>query len=137
MVVNLDPSLSIGSATAEADRLRRSRTDALALEAERKRRFATGGQLDDQDTRQPAAVEGRTPDSQGNAAFGIAATPRFMAEPELISAARFAAQLSAQDDTASPTADGLRRAAADAAYRSAQGRGVSFVRQGPSLDLTI
>ncbi len=136
MVVSLDPSLSIGSATAEADRLRRSRTDALALEAERKRRFATGGQLEDQQT--PAqAVEAGKPDAQGNAAFGVAATPRFMAEPELMSAARFAAQLSAQDDTASAPSDGLRRATADAAYRSAQGRGVSFVRQGPSLDLTV
>lgn len=136
MVVSLDPSLSIGSATAEAERLRRSRTDALALEAERKRRFATGGQLEDQQP-PPRAVEDAGSGGQGNTAFGVAATPRLLAEPELMSAARFAAQLSAQDDAATATSDGLRRATADAAYRSAQGRGVSFVRQGPSLDLTV
>jgi len=137
VVVSLDPSLSIGSATAEAERLRRSRTDALALEAERKRRFATGGQLEDQQTPSQAVENDARSGGQGATAFGVAATPRFMAEPELMSAARFAAQLSAQDDAATATSDGLRRATADAAYRSAQGRGVSFVRQGPSLDLTV
>ncbi|MBN9529578.1 MAG: hypothetical protein J0H82_25440 [Alphaproteobacteria bacterium] len=135
-MVSLDPSLSIGSAAAEAERLRRSRSDALALEAERRRRsLATDGQ-DDQETSAPA-VDRRGRDRGGNQAFGVAATPRFLAEPELVSAAKFAAQLSAQDDEVATSTDAPRRALADAAYRSAQGRGVSFVAQGPSLDLTI
>lgn len=135
-MVSFDPSLSIGSATAEAERLRRSRSDALALEAERRRRSLATDQQDEQETASPA-VDRRGRDRNGNAAFGVAATPRFLAEPELVSAAKFAAQLAAQDDEAAGDTDAPRRAAADVAYRSAQSRGVSFVRQGPSLDLTV
>lgn len=136
MVVSLDPSLSIGSAAAEAERLRRSRSDALALEAERRRRSLTNDQPDQQDQAAPS-VDRRGRDRGGNQAFGVAATPRFLAEPELVSAAKFAAQLASQDEEAATSTDAPRRAAADAAYRSAQGRGVSFVAQGPSLDLTV
>lgn len=136
MVVSLDPSFPIGSAAAEAERLRRSRSDALAVEAERRRRSLATDQREEQEA--PAAgVEPQGRNRHGNTAFGVAATPRFLAEPELVSAAKFAAQLAAQDETAADTADGPRRAAADIAYRSAQSRGVSFVGQGPSLDLTV
>ncbi len=136
MVVSFDPSLSIGSAAAEAERLRRSRSDVQALEAERRRRSVAPDQQDDQDSASPA-VDRRGRDRSGNQAFGVAATPRFLAEPELVSAAKFAAQLASQDETAASTTDAPRRAVAEAAYRSAQGRGVTFDRQGPALDLTV
>ncbi len=136
-MVSLDPSLSIGSATAEAERLRRSRSDALALEAERRRRGNVAPDRQDEQDQAAPAIDRRGRDRGGNQAFGVAATPRFLAEPELVSAAKFATQLAAEDGTAANTADAPRRAAAEAAYRTAQGRGVSFVRQGPSLDLTV
>ncbi len=137
MVVSFDPSLSIGSAAAEAERLRRSRSDAQALEAERRRRGSIApDRQDDQESASPA-VDRRGRDRGGNQAFGVAATPRFLAEPELVSAAKFAAQLASQDEAVASTTDAPRRAVAEAAYRSAQGRGVIFDRQGPALDLTV